>query len=363
MDALQSTLSAHAAGSLALGGALIGLVFGWVVYQSNFCVMGSLSDIVNLGDWRRLRAWILAALVALVATQTLHAIGVVPLERAMYLTPRLNWFGNVAGGLIFGFGMVLAGGCPTRNLVRFGGGDLRALVVLLALAITGMATLGGIIGPLRDGIEQLTAIDLRRFGLATQGVGEMVAKSNLAATAVMSLVLTVALATAGLVFVFCDAGFRGSSRHVASGVAVGLLVAAGWALTGLVYDEMAVAPVAPISLTFIRPMGDTLDWLQRFTATPWPGFGVATVIGTGAGALLAALRLKRFRVLGFANVADLKANLIGASMMGLGGAMATGCTIGHGVTGVSTLAFGSFLSVAALIEGGRRGLHYLERTV
>jgi uncharacterized protein len=155
-------LSAYPAMALAIGGLMIGLVFGWTVYKTNFCIMGSLSDIHNLQDWRRLRAWVLAAAVAMLAAQLLRSFGVVPLERSMYLAPSLNWFGHAFGGAIFGFGMVLCGGCPTRNLVRFGAGDLRAMVVLLVIAIAGFVTIGGLLGPVRDALEQLTAINLRR---------------------------------------------------------------------------------------------------------------------------------------------------------------------------------------------------------
>ena len=348
---------------LACGGLAIGLAFGWTVYRTNFCVMGALSDIHNLKDYRRARAWILAIVVALLSVQLLRRFGGLPLDRAMYLAPTLNWFGHALGGATFGFGMVLTGGCPTRNMVRFGAGDLRAMVVLVIVAVAGYATLGGIIAPARDALEQLTALDLRRVGMTTQSMGSFAALTGLAAAARFDLIFAVALAVGGLLYVFRDEAFVSSRVHIASGLIVGLLVAAGWALTGLTYDEFAKQPTAPISLTFIRPLGDTLDWLQRFTAIPWPGFGIASVVGTLIGGCMASLFAGRFRVLGFADTADLKRNLQGAALMGIGGAMALGCTIGQGVTGLSTLAIGSLITTAALIAGGRWGLRYLERTL
>ncbi len=349
--------------ALAVGGLIIGTAFGWTVYKTNFCIMGSLSDIHNLADWRRFRAWVLAAAVAMLAAQVLRWSGAVPLERSMYLTPSLNWFGHAFGGAVFGFGMVLCGGCPTRNLVRFGAGDLRAMIVLIVIAITGFVTLGGLFGPLRDALEQLTALNLRRVGMSTQSLGAALATSGAGTAVGLDLVLACVAALSACVFVFKDRAFATSRHHVVSGIAVGLLVACGWALTGLTYDEFAAQPSAPISLTFIRPLGDTLDWLQRFTAIPIPGFGISSVVGTLIGGSLAALHAGRFRVLGFADVADLKANLTGAVLMGIGGAMALGCTIGQGVTGLSTLAIGSIITTSALVFGGLQGLRYLERSM
>jgi uncharacterized protein len=279
----------------------------------------------------------------------------------MYLSPHLNWLGHILGGLIFGFGMVLSGGCPTRNLVRFGAGDLRALVVLIVIAIAGFMTIGGLMAPLRDAMEQRTAIELGRWGFQTQGLGEMLARAANLPDALATTSIALVLATAAALWAFRDDGFRRSPSHILSGVGVGVLVACGWALTGFAHDEFAATPQAPVSLTFIRPLGDTLEWLQRFTAAPLPGFGVASVLGTLAGAAVMARAMGRFRVLGFADVADLKRNLTGAMLMGIGGAMALGCTIGQGVTGISTLALGSVLTTAALVVGGFQGLKYLER--
>jgi uncharacterized protein len=353
-------------GMVPLLGLVIGVVFGWTVHATNFCVMGALSDVYNLGDRRRLRAWVLAAAMAMVGVQVLRAVGAVPLERAMYLGPQLNWFGHALGGMLFGFGMVLTGGCPTRNLVRAASGDLRALVVLLVVAVTGYMTIGGLIAPARDSLEQLTALDLRGLGIGSQSFGALLAamgpRGGIASAGLFDLVLAVVGGGAAAVYVLRDRAFRISKHHVASGFIVGVLVVCGWAVTGMAYDEFAAAPLAPVSLTFIRPLGDTLDWLQRFTAIPVPGFGTASVLGTLGGAFLSAWHKGRLRVLGFADVGDVKNNLMGAALMGVGGAMALGCTIGQGITGLSTLSAGSAITTAALIFGGWNGLRYLERT-
>ena len=159
---IRDIVSQNVALALALGGLLIGFVFGAVVYRTNYCAMGSLSDIFNFNDYRRFRAWVLAAATALIGATLLEAAGVVDLARSMYLAPTLNWVGHIGGGLIFGIGMVLAGGCPSRNLARAGGGDLRALMTLMVLGLVAFMTIAGILAPVRATLEGATSVALER---------------------------------------------------------------------------------------------------------------------------------------------------------------------------------------------------------
>jgi uncharacterized protein len=322
--------------------------------------MGSLSDIHNFNDYRRFRAWILAAATALLGTQLLHSAGVVALERSMYLASSFNWFGHIAGGFIFGIGMVFAGGCPSRNLARAGGGDLRSLLTLIVLGVVAYMTIAGLIAPVRATVEGATAFSL---GASGQGVGDLLSALTGVSRGTVRLVMTVLIVAPALAFCFIDRRFRNSPVHVVSGVAVGLTVVAGWAVTGLAYDDMATRPVPPISLTYIRPMGDTLQWLSLFTATPAPSFGVASVFGALLGAFAAAVYMGRFRLSTFSDADDTVRNLTGAAMMGVGGVMALGCTVGQAITGVSTLALGSFVTFGAIVAGGWYGLQLFERWV
>ncbi len=359
VNVLRETLAQNAPLALALGGFLIGVLFGWAVYRTNYCAMGSLSDIHNFGDYRRFRAWVLAAATALVGATLLEAGGVVDLARSMYLAPTFNWTGHIGGGLIFGIGMVLAGGCPSRNLARAGGGDLRALMTLIVLGLVAFMTIAGVLAPARAALEGATGVALR--GAPTQGLGDLLSAYAGVARDWAKPAVAALLAAAALVYCLADAKFRRSPLHVLSGLAVGLIVVAGWALTGLAYDDMAARPTPPISLTYIRPVGDTLQWLALYTATPMPGFGVASVLGALLGAFGAALAMGRFRLATFANTGDTVRNLLGAALMGVGGVMALGCTVGQAVTGVSTLALGSLVTFAAIVAGGFVGLRILER--
>jgi uncharacterized protein len=360
MTGLRDLISAHASGWLAVGGLLIGFGFGAAVFATNFCTMGGIADILSLGDWRRFRAWVLAAGTAIAGTQLLQWVGVVDLTRSMYLAPTLNLGSHIVGGLMFGFGMVFGGGCASRNLALAGGGDLRSLLALIVVGIFGCMAIGGVLGPIRAAFENATSIAL---ALSTQGIGDLAA-AIVGAGAAFATRICALLAVVGVaLFCFADGSFRRSGKHVGSGIAVGLCVVAGWALTGLAFDEMAVRPVALVSLTYVRPMGDALEWLERFTAGPMPGFGVASVFGALFGAFVVAVGKRQFRVTSFADSGDTCRNLLGAALMGVGGVMALGCTIGQGVAGISTLALGSFLTFAAIVLGAVCGLRVLERWV
>ncbi|HRK18497.1 MAG TPA: YeeE/YedE family protein [Hyphomicrobiaceae bacterium] len=360
MSALAEVLQANPSLWLAIGGGVIGLLFGYLIYRTNFCTMGSVSDFVNFGDWRRFRAWILAAAVALAGTQALALSGSIPLSKTMYLTPSFNWFGYVVGGLMFGFGMVFAGGCASRNLARVGGGDLRALVTLIVMGMFGYMAIGGIIGPVRNWIEQLTSVPLGGLGVKSQGLGDILGSVSGLGAHSGSIVVAAILLVGALIYCFKSEEFRSSPVHVFSGIGVGVLVVAGWLLTGLAYDELAERTTSPISLTYVRPTGDTLEWLQRFTAGMMPGFGVATVLGALLGAFIAAISMGRFKVTTFATPSETVRTLFGAALMGVGGVMALGCTVGQSITGVSTLALGSFITFAAIVIGGVKGMKVLE---
>jgi uncharacterized protein len=363
MAALKDMLIQAGPTGLAIAGLLIGLAFGFIVYRTNFCTMGSISDFMTFDDWRRFRAWVLAAVTTLIGAQLLQALGVVDLRQSMYLTPTLNWFGHSVGGLLFGFGMVLAGGCASKNLARAGGGDLRAALTLLVLGVAAYMAIGGVFGPVRAWLEALTAINLTAFGLTSQSLGAVFGKPMGLAGPRADLGVAAVLAVGGLVYCFKDAAFRTSPVHVWSGLGVGLCALAGWLVTGLAFDEMASKPTAPISLTYVRPTGDALEWLMRFTAGRVPGFGVATFFGALLGAFAAAWSMGRFKLTTFADAADTRRNLGGAVLMGVGGVMALGCTVGQGITGVSTLALGSCLTFGAIVVGGMQGMKHMERVM
>lgn len=343
---------------MAISGAVVGLLFGFVVERTNFCTMGAISDATAFGDFRRVRAWVLAIAVAVLGTQALHLLGLVDLQKSIYLGTSVGWLGGVIGGLMFGFGMTLAGGCASRNLVRFGAGDLRSLVVLVVLGIFAYMTLRGLTAPPRVALENATNVNLVPLGVAAQGIPDLLAKGFGASLATIRTAATVIVVLALLWYCFKDAEFRGSPLHILSGVGVGAVIVAGWWATGVLgFDEFE--PTRPSSLTYTAPVGNALVYLMTFTGATID-FGIASVGGAIVGAYLSAILRKSFSVAAFADRGDLVRNMVGAALMGVGGVMALGCTIGQGLTGISTLSLGSLVSLAALVVGGIVGIKYLE---
>ncbi len=344
-------------------GLLIGTVFGFIVYVTNFCTMGSISDILNFGDYRRFRSWLLAAAVAMIGTFYLQGAGISDISSAIYLTTDFNWLGNIVGGLIFGFGMVFAGGCVSRNLVRAGAGDLRSALVLIVTGIFGYMTIGGIIGPVRLATFGWSVVDLTDYQVETQSVGSIFSIFTGVDAATANLAAMVVIVAALLIYCFKDASFRKSATHLFAGVGLGLCVIAGWMLTGLAFDEFADQAVPIASLTFVRPTGDTLEYLMRFTAFGAPGFAVVTVAGALLGGFLGALVRGRLSILTFANSKDTVYNMFGAALMGIGGVLALGCTVGQALSGFSTLAVGSMITFVFIVIGGIIGVKYMERLI
>ncbi len=338
------------------GAFVVGSVFGWTAQKTDFCTMGALSDIVFMGDWRRFRAWMLAVAVAVVGTQVLQMTGLVAIGKSIYLTPNLGWAGATLGGLMFGFGMTLGGGCGNKTLVRIGGGNLKSVIVFLVLGLFAYMTLRGLIAPARLQLEA-SDLNLASFGLDSQGMPDILARLTGLPVAVARLGLTVLLGGGLAAWCFKDASFRGSNRDVIGGAVIGALVVAGWAVTGILgNDEFDPVPVA--SFSFVAPMGGALQYLMSFTGSTID-FGVAAVGGVIFGSFLAAKAGGRFQVEGFADTADLIRHLVGAALMGVGGVLALGCTIGQGITGLSTLALSAPLALGGILLGGVLGLKFL----
>jgi len=339
------------------GGLVVGFLFGAAAQSSNFCTMGAISDLVLMGNGRRFRAWMLAIAVAIIGTQALHFTGAVDINKSIYLTPNLGWLGAILGGLMFGFGMTLAGGCAGKNLVRLGAGNLKSLVVALVLGIIAYTTLRGLLAVPRTQVEA-TNLDLKTYGLDNQNLGEMASVAVGLPAGPARLAAAGLVALAFLVFCFKDADFRRSGRDVVGGVIIGLTAVAGWIVTGILgADEFDPAPLA--SITLVGPMGESLQYVMTFTGSKI-NFGIAVVFGVTIGSFATAVVTRTFRVESFVDRNDLVRHLCGAALMGAGGVMALGCTVGQGITGMSTLAIGSLIAWLSILCGGYLGVKFLE---
>jgi uncharacterized protein len=353
---------ANPAALVVWGGFALAFVFGVVANRTNFCTMGAVSDIVNMGHWGRMRMWLLAIAVAIVGANLLFYAGLVDLSKSIYQRPMLNWLSLLLGGVLFGAGMSLAGGCANKNLIRIGGGSVRSLVVLTFLAISAYMTLKGLFGQWRASLLDPVAIDLARFGLTDQSLASMLARATGVApkAALLATLSVVGLALA--LFVFKDRRFRANPAQWLGGLVIGAIVIAGWYLTGrigfgenpetLEMTYFATNTHTLESMSFVAPAAYALELLLLWTdKSLHASFGIATALGVVLGSMACALASRSFRWEGFASLDDLRNQLLGAGLMGFGGVTAMGCTVGQGLTGVSTLALGSFIALAGIVGG------------
>jgi uncharacterized membrane protein YedE/YeeE len=331
-------------------GLAIGMLFGAIANKTNFCTMGAVSDWVNIGSKDRLRAWLLAIGVAILATQFMAARGMIDLGQAFYLTPNFGWLGHIVGGLLFGIGMTLASGCGQRTLVRVGGGNLKSLVVMILLGLTAYMTMRGLLALVRVNVFDVSNINLSDSDIANQGIGTLIAAAaGIDNVAVVTRVVAITLGFGLVVFAFAAKTFRHSFDNILAGLSIGWFIAAGWYVTGIVgFDDFE--PVRFESYTFVAPTGESLMYLLTFTGSTI-SFGVAAVFGVILGSFLYVILTGNFRLETFTDRSDMLRHISGGVLMGFGGVLALGCTIGQGVTGMSTLAFGSLLTLVSIVFG------------
>jgi len=360
----ESELPGLVAQVLAASFALA-VVFGAIAQRTHFCTMGAVADIVNMGDWTRMRMWLMAMGVAMLGFNAMVAAGWVQAGQSVYAGPRLLWLSNLLGGLLFGFGMVLASGCGSKTLVRIGGGSLKSLVVFCVLALAAYASLRGIVA-----VGRVASVDTVVLALpAGQDLPSLLAHATGMDRARAALLLGGAIGLGLLAFALAHPdGRRGHT--LLAGLGLGAVVVAVWWVSG----RLGFVPEHPVtleavhlatntqrmeSLTFVAPIAYTADWLILFSdASKTLTLGVVSVAGVVVGSAAVALATRSFRWEGFAGTEDTANHLVGAVLMGVGGVTAMGCTIGQGLTGVSTLALGSFIALAGIMAGAVLALRY-----
>lgn len=335
---------------VALLGFLIAIVFGFVGNKTHFCSMGAISDVVNMGARGRMGAWFLAIGIAILGVQYLYISGKVDIDASVYRSPNLFLLSYILGGLIFGIGMTLAAGCGQRNLVRVGGGNLKALIVLIVLGITAYMTMRGILAVVR--LEYIYAVnaDLTKQGIDNQGlfdyIGSLLKLEN---SSLLQKIGGFVVAFGFIAYAFKHEEFRKSFDNILAGATIGICVVAAWYVSGYVGQD-DFDPITPQGMSFVGPTGNTISYLMTYTGSEI-NFGIAIVLGMIFGSFIYAIISGTFRIETFSNKSEMVNHLVGAVMMGFGGVLSFGCTIGQGVTGMSTLAIGSFLTLASIIFG------------
>jgi uncharacterized membrane protein YedE/YeeE len=358
----------HTTSIVAWSGFALAFVFGAVGNKVSFCTMGAVSDIVNMGDWGRMRMWLLSIAVAILGANALHSVGLIDLARSIYTTPNFTWLSFIVGGFLFGVGMTLGSGCGAKTLIRIGGGNLKSLVVYVFLAVSAYMTLRGLFGQFRVSVLQSVAVNFEAVGIKGQDMPSLLAGTGLG---MQTLRITVAaiVAAALLAFVFKDREFRANVNYIAGGSVTGLVVVAGWFVTAhLGYREnpatlemtfFGTNTHAAESLSFVAPLAYTLELLMLWTDKSLGAtFGIMAAAGVMAGSFAYAIASKTFRWEGFTTAEDLRNHMIGGVLMGFGGVTALGCTVGQGITGLSTLALGSMITFFSIIAGSAATLKY-----
>lgn len=363
---------------------IIALIMGAVVNKTNFCTMGAVSDLVNMGDTGRLRAWILAGTVAMLGVLILEASGLANLSNTTlppYRGSEFQWGRYLLGGILFGIGMTLGSGCGNKTLVRIGGGNIKSVVVFLVIGVIAYFMV--------DPYKQLTAnwyqtlfapwLNSASISLSTnQDIGSITGKWLGVDALTMRIILGVILGAVSLFVLFRSQEFRSSFDNVLAGVVIGVAVILTWYFTSnisvagdegrltlpqfygnwdFVMDSSEWKPqngstnLLPQSFTFISPIGQVFGYARDGFAATFLTFGVVSVFGVIVGSLLWALISRSFRIEWFASFKDFTTHVIGGALMGFGGVLGLGCTVGQGITGVSTLALGSFIVFFGIVFG------------
>ena len=344
---------------------LISFIFGWVLHRTHFCTMGAVSDAVIMGSFDRLRQWALAIAVAVLGFGLMSHAGLISPLHTIYPARTAPWLAIMLGGLLFGWGMVWGSGCSSKSLVRLGAGNLKSLVVTVTMGLAALATLKGFLAIPRVKFLETVQLDLPQGLFAGQWF------ALIFSTDLQQGMLWASIGFSGLlaVWIFKDRAFI-SRSNLMSGLSVGLLVCGMWWVSGVLghglehpetLEEFFLATssrkMEAFSLTAPLALGlDAIlyfsDGTKRFT------IGMVSVGGICLGSFVSAKLQGSFRWEGFSNTADLKRHLWGGCLMGVGAVMAIGCSIGQGISGMSTLNLMSILATVSILLGAFLALQH-----
>lgn len=356
------------------GAFALAALFGLIAQRTHFCTMGAVSDIVTMGDWTRMRMWALAAGVAIIGFQAMVWAGWIDPARTLYSSSRFIWLSALLGGVLFGLGMVLGSGCGSKTLLRVGSGNLKSLVVFFVMGVAAYATMRGITAVARVATVDRVAVDIAGNASLPVWLGQLTGAPAKTLGLWLGLIVGGALALWALL----SRSLR-TVDGLLGGVGIGAAVVGMWWLTG----HMGFVPEHPQTLepsfvatnsgraeafSFVAPMAYLLDWLMLFSdKSKQLTIGIVSVVGIVAGSAAYALASGSFRWEGFRDTRDTANHLVGATLMGVGGVTAMGCTIGQGLSGLSTLSLTSIVAVAGILMGGFLGMRFqmwqLERSL
>lgn len=372
---------AEAQSTLFLSIFAVAFILGAVVNKTNFCTMGAVSDMVNMGEYSRFRSWLLAIAIAITGVLIMESMGLVNANSTFppYRASQLVWAENIFGGFLFGIGMTLASGCGNKTLIRIGAGNIKSIFVFIIIAVIAYFMITPFPGTDQTLFSVLFYDWIRPLAVSLetqQDLGSLINSDNPLGTRLIVGAIIVVLM---LIYILRGKGFRSNPEHWLAGIVVGLVILSGWYLSSSImvdivdegeqytliqyYENWDMvsdseegkpaqgAALSAQSFTFINPIGQTLGYVSSGLQAALLTVGIISVFGVILGSLFWALISKSFRIEWFFNVKDFVTHVIGAVFMGFGGVLAMGCTIGQGITGFSTLAVGSMLAFVSIIFG------------
>jgi hypothetical protein len=345
--------------------SILGFILGFVVSKTNFCTMGAVSDWVNIGDLSRFKSWMLASAIAIVGVTVFEFMSYIDLNdsRIPYRNSIFLWPRYILGGVMFGVGMTYASGCGNKVLIRVGGGNLKSIVVLLVAGLMAyIMTRTDFYGIIFHSWMNPISPDLAILGIDDQSLPTIVSfitsSSN---TAYYKLIIGLLTGLTILYYIFRSGTFVKNMDNVIGGFIVGSVVVLAWYLTGSSLGEDWIetnnfldSPLPGVgvqSFTFINPMGESIIYLTESANIYYLTFGVTALLSVIIGSFIYSIISKNFRIEWFQSKEDFKRHIIGAILIGIGGVLSLGCTIGQGVSGVSTLALGSFITLISIVIG------------
>jgi len=356
----------------------LSIIFGAIANKANFCTMGAVSDWINMGDLNRMRSWMLAVVTAILGVGILEYTGSIDLSLTAsnetsnppYRVANFIWLRHLLGGLIFGVGMTLASGCGNKTLVRLGEGNMKSLVVLTIMGICAWFMLFTNFS--YNGFLQWMlplSIDFSLSDIPSQDIASVVfGLAGIEWGATHAFVIALLAGLPLLFWILKSRNFRQNLELLSAGVIIGALIVVAWYVTAgpggiTLMEELEFMDEPPFftgaqSLTFIGPTGHIAQYLKEGFAATFLTFGVATVLGVVFGSFLYTLIFRKVRIEWFVSWNDFLMHAAGAVMMGIGGVLAMGCTIGQGISGVSTLALGSILTILSIIAGSAATMKY-----
>lgn len=316
-----------------LTGVIVGCLYGSFAQATAFCVRRGISDLAEGKGGATLTGWFGALLVALPMTQWMIVDGHLDSSQTVYFPEALSWWTTLIGAIAFGIGMMLTRGCPARLLVLGATGNLRAWFGLLVIGVSGYATFKGLIAELRVELQQTATLELPMDSVLLLIPG-------------LEWPL-IALAT--VVFGFF-ALRHGLNRNLVGGLLIGFLVAGAWSTTSVLGSD-DFDPMAPMSLSFVAPVGEAITYLQLASGLE-PSFNVSLVLGVLLGSFVSSTVSGEFRLQSFESASDHARYFMGAVMMGIGGILALGCNTGQAITGLATGSMWSILVTSVIFASG-----------